>query len=337
MMRDAEDHGIKVGQLFIVGYAGATPPRPFLKFLEEEQIGGVILFEENCTDRGQLIESMAAIRNCYPGGPSPFMAIDQEGGRVCRLRGAPYEYRSAAEYAELDDLDLFEEEYSRAAVALESLGFNVNFAPVADALLNPLNTCLKGRCYGSLPERAADFVARSVEISRRCGLLSCLKHFPGLGAAGTDPHKKTASVDYDEVMWEQREALPFRAGVAAGTDMVMTTHMALPHIDSKIATVSAKIVSDMLRRHLPFGGLIVTDDLTMGGADTIGEIGPRTVAAFNAGHDLLLFGRDHSTSMRAYDYFRDAMERGEIGKDRIRQSLGRLSGAKFKLDASVLK
>ena len=325
----------RLGQLFIVGFSGQEPPGPFLNFLAEEQIGGVILFAENCPTHNVTAENIVRIRAQYRETP-PFVAIDQEGGRVTRLKGAPAEFRSAASYGAEGTVEHFVEDYRRAAVYMESLGINLNLAPVADIFSEKNNSCLKDRCFGEKPEEVVPFVQAAVKTSQTAGLLSCLKHFPGLGSSTVDPHYRTAQVKYDELVWGQREKLPFVAGVAAGADMIMTTHVRLTGLDDVIATGSSKIVRQMLREKLGFDGPVITDDLTLAGAAELGEIGPRTVAAFNAGHDLLLFGRDWEQAARAYDYFVDAYRRDEVSEDRIVAALGRVSGVKFKLDSSVL-
>jgi len=324
----------QIGQLFIIGFPGAKPPRPFMNFVAEEQIGGVILFEENCPSHDAVRATVAQIKGLYKG-TTPFIAVDQEGGRVSRLRGAPAEFRDPAAYGFEGNTDHFREDYRRAAVFMESIGINLNLAPVCDLMTDKRNICLIGRSFGDDPREVSKFVEASVRTARASGLLSCLKHFPGFGASRIDPHEKTASIEYDEMIWEQRERIPFAVGVTAGADMVMTTHVRLEGYDDVIATASPKIIRDLLRQRLAFDGPVITDDLTMEGAAELGDIGTRTVAAFNAGHDILLFGRDYEQAARAFDFFHDSARRGEIPPERIRTALERVSGSKFKLDSTV--
>lgn len=325
----------QVGQLFITGYPGEAPSETYLKFVADEHIGGVILFAENCPTHLAARQHIETIRSRCGNG-APLVAIDQEGGRVCRLKGAPVEYRAASEYGRDNTPARFMEQYSRAAVYMEALGININLAPVADIFLDPDNSCLKDRCFGETPEQVARFVEAAVTVSRTAGLLSCLKHFPGLGAAKNDPHLSTSVALYDRILWEQRERIPFAAGVAAGCDLIMTTHVRVPSLDKRIATGSEKIVNQLIRESLGFEGLIITDDLCMHGAAELGDIGERTVAAFNAGHDLLLFGQNMEASMQAFDFFRKAVERREIDPLRVQKSLDRLASVKIKLGRPVL-
>lgn len=324
----------QIGQLFITGFSGAKPSAATLNFLAEERIGGVILFAENCPTHQDTRENIVAIKSRYASF-QPLIAVDQEGGRICRVKGAPIEYRSPASYGKHGKTEQFAEDYGRSAVAMASLGINLNFAPVCDIFLNQHNECLVGRCFGESPQAVIPFVRKSVLVSRRSGLLSCLKHFPGLGVASVDPHIALPAVDYDLIVWQQREKQPFMAGLDAGADMIMTTHLSIPNIDSTMVTGSAKIISTMIRNALAFDGPVITDDLTMAGAGSLGHIGERTIKAFNAGHDLLLFGKDTEVTMEAFDYFREAVNRGEIDPNRIKASLLRVSGMKFKLDSTL--
>lgn len=321
----------KLGQLFIIGYSGETPPRPFLNFISEEHIGGVILFEENCSDSTLTTENILSIKQRYSTG-LPFIAIDQEGGRVCRLRGVPAEFKSASEYAATRNIERFREDYGRSAVYMESLGINLNLAPVADIAMDNENECLRERCFGSDPELVTDFVRAAVQVSHESGLFSCLKHFPGLGSAVDDPHHKTSVAEYDMLVWEQHERIPFVAGLEEGADMVMTTHLSIPKIDDTIVTGSKKIVDQLLRKNLGFDGPVITDDLTMAGAEPLGNIGERAIAAIQAGHDILLFGQDYEAAFEAYDVLVQAVERGEIDKERLIGSLDRIAGLKLKLE-----
>lgn len=325
----------KIGQLFIVGFPGIKPPTSFIDFVNQEQLGGIILFEDNCGNYGNTRENIDLLRSCYRVTP-PFIAIDQEGGRVCRLRGMPAEFRAPETYGRTKDVEHFIEDYSRSAVYMESLGINLNLAPVADINPENKNSCLAGRCFGTDAGTVSLFVKAMVKVSKAKGLLTCAKHFPGLGAAINDPHKKTAVATYDEVIWQQREKIPFQASVESEVDMVMTTHLHLPEIDDKIVTGSDKIISEMLRQALSFDGPIITDDLTMAGAAALGDIEERTLAAFMAGHDILLFGQDFETARKAYKAFYEACQKGEIPEDRINASLDRVMGIKFKLKVSVL-
>lgn len=322
---------MQLGELFVTGFPGERPPSPWWAFMRDEKIGGVIYFEESCRDHQEFRRLTSEVREL--ARPRTIIAaIDQEGGRVSRLKGAPAEIKAAAEYGRSNDREHFAEDYRRCAGYLESLGINCNLAPVADLELVAENPALKGRCFSDCPDRAGSFVSTSVEIAHEAGILACVKHFPGLGAAKIDPHVAVSTAEYDHVDWKNREALPFRAAIKSQVDLVMTTHLILPKVDPKPATVSPVYVQQWLRKELGYDGAVITDDLTMQGAADSGSIGERTVEAFLAGHDLLLFGREFEKTMEAYDFFTDCVERGEIDPARLRQSFQRVAGLKYRLE-----
>jgi beta-N-acetylhexosaminidase len=325
----------RIGQLFVLGFSGEVPSTEFLDFVGEEQVGGVILFEANCPTYATARESIRRISERLE--TPPFVAVDQEGGRVCRLRGAPAEFKSAAEYGRNNSIEHFREDYRRSVVAMTSLGFNLNLAPVADIHLNKKSACLDGRCFGYDPARVAEFVRVSVAVAHSQGMLCCLKHFPGLGAASIDPHEATATAAYDRMLWQQRERIPFAAGVEAGADFVMSTHMIAEKLDRGIVTGSREIITNLVRDDLNFDGPVITDDLSMKGSEMLGDYGRRAVAAFNAGHDLLMFCHDFEATLEAFEYFAGAVRSGEIDPERVNTALDRVSGVKLKLGRPVLR
>ncbi len=324
----------RIGQIILCGFDTPEPSDEFLEFVGAENIGGVILFEENANPHIMAESSIKSIISA--GSVIPFIAVDQEGGRVCRFRGAPAEFDAPSEYGRLADLELFAEQFGRAAYYLHSIGINLFFGPVADLRINPENRCLEGRTFGSNPARVIPFIEKAIKIANRAGILSCLKHFPGFGAAVNDPHQEIAVADYDEQTFLNRESLTFKAGIGAGADMVMTTHLLTPGIDEHPATVSERIIQKLLRERLGFDGIVITDDLLMLGAGEIGEVGERALKAFLAGHDILLFGRDFRAARAALHYIKAAYKKGLIDDDRLEASLDRISGIKSKLAAPVI-
>jgi len=324
----------RIGQLFITGFSGKQPPDDFLEFVASENIGGVILFENNCNPHNaaeDLIKQVNAVSRKIP-----FIAVDQEGGRVCRFRGKPAEYPGASEFSGRGDLDRYVEQFNRAAYYIHSLGVNLLLGPVADLALNSENKCLEGRTFGKSPAHVIPYIERTIKIAKRLGLLTCLKHFPGLGAAGQDPHLKLATADYDLQTFLNREALTFKAGIDSGADMVMSTHVILPKLDTNIATVSEMVVHLFLREKLNFDGIAITDDLLMKGIESTGSYGERALRAFKAGHDIMLFGPNHKAAAEAVAYFKEAFKKGDIDEERLTISLDRISGIKSKLTSSVI-
>ncbi|RKX27187.1 MAG: hypothetical protein DRP45_01670 [Candidatus Zixiibacteriota bacterium] len=325
----------RIGQLFIIGYPSEEPPERFKQFVANKQIGGFILFGDNCTSGAVVRRAVESLKSCCRTA-LPFVSIDQEGGRTSRLTKEPAQYGAASAYAETNNIGQFTKDYTSTAAYMKSLGINYNLAPVADIFLEEQNTCMDGRCYGRTAEQVASFVQAAVTVNKQHGLFSCLKHFPGLGAAAIDPHKATAIADYDHSTWAHRERIPFVAGIDVGAETVMTTHMQLPSVDHEIVTGSRTIVSRWLRDDLGFDGLVITDELCMLGAEALGSVGERAVAAFCAGHDLLLFGQDYDVAMEAYEYFAGSVQDGRVSAESIRTSLDRIAAVKLKLGNTVV-
>jgi beta-N-acetylhexosaminidase len=324
----------QIGQLFITGFEGRTPPDDFLEFFCRENIGGLLLFEENCNPHSQAEEIIREIAG--RATTTPFFAVDQEGGRVCRFRGAPVEFASAEEFGRTKNVAGYEEAITRAAYYLQSLGVNLILGPVADLNLNDRNACLKGRTFGSSPAAVMAFIETAIRSCHRAGLLTCVKHFPGLGAATVDPHQAVATADYDMQSFLNRESLTFKAGIDAGTDMIMTTHLVVPEFDKKLATESEILLNMLLREKLEYDGIVITDDLLMKGSSPLGSHGERAFRAFMAGHDILLFGKNYLAAREALDYFKKAYNDGLISDERLEITLDRINGLKSKITTSAM-
>ena len=320
----------RIGSLIVTGWDTPEPSASFLAFAHSAAIGGVVLFAEQCTTSTLTRANLALLKRqlSYP----PLVAIDQEGGRVCRIKGRPAEYDAASEYGRTKDVERYIQEFSRAAMYLESIGVNLLLGPVADIFVNKRNSCLAGRCFGTDPGTVSLFVEQTIIQAHQAGLLCCLKHFPGLGDAQVDPHFGLAEADYKYGQWLKRERIPFADGVAKGADAVMTTHLRLTSFENEIVTGSQQIISSLLRQELDFDGVLITDDLTMEGAAELGNFGERTLKAFLAGHDLLLFGRNWRAAQEAYERLLLAFDTHEITPERLTQSLERLTSLRFKLD-----
>jgi beta-N-acetylhexosaminidase len=312
----------QIGQLFILGFPGEEPSDEFLDFINQNMIGGVILFKDNCPSHSKTQSNINLINEAIT---DPIIAVDQEGGRVTRVIGGDVEIAGASDYANKLGLEKFKEDYKKSVGTLKSLGFNVNLAPVSDIFLNVENECLKGRCFGSTANEVSSFVVEAVTIAKENNIGCCLKHFPGLGASGVDPHHSVAIAEYDFETWNIREKIPFEAGISAGVNMIMTTHLKLLSFDNNIVTGSEKIINSLLRDKLKFDKILITDDLLMEGASSLGSIEERTVSAFNAGHDIMLFGQDFNSSKAAFNNFCRAVEQKTVKLERLKESLKRIT------------
>jgi len=282
------------------------------------------------------------------GGPAETAALVNElqrASRVPLLVGADYEhglrmqmksgtpFTSNMGVAAAGDPRAAYEQGRVTAEEARALGVNWLFGPVADINNNPDNPVINVRSFGEDPRRVAEFVAAAVRGVRDGGALSTVKHFPGHGDTAVDSHIGLPTVRADRARLERVELVPFRAAIAAGVDAVMTAHVALPLVtgDELPATLSPKLTGDMLRRELGFGGLVVTDSLSMGAVAKSYPAGEVAVRAVRAGADVALTPPDPKA---AVDALEAAVKRGEISEARLDESVRKILHAKYRLGLS---
>jgi beta-N-acetylhexosaminidase len=293
-------------------------------------IGGMILYAHNIVDETQLKKFIEEIREL---NGSPLLAIDEEGGRVARIANNENfdvpKYESMAAIAESDD----PEEAYKAAFTIGSYvkkyGFDIDYAPVADVNTNPDNIVIGPRAFSDDPETAAKFVVSYLNGLESAGVIGTLKHFPGHGDVSTDTHYGYASTDktWDEML--KCEMIPFKAGIKAGAQMIMTAHIAAPNVsgDDLPATLSPVILQDKLRGELGFDGVIVTDAMDMGAITKQFSNAEAAIKSIQAGVDVVLCSREFT---QVFDAVVKAVEKGEIKESRIDESVNRILKLKQK-------
>lgn len=254
--------------------------------LREYPVGGVLLSAQNMTSGEQLAALTAALSNgCKT---APLISVDEEGGRVARLMntvgttklGSMYSYRTQGTQGAHDNAQTI-------ARDIAAYGFNTDFAPVADVWTNKRSNAIGDRAYSDDYDEAAELVAAAVKGFHDGGVICCLKHFPGHGSTETDSHDGAATVDKTLPQLRQEDLKPFMSGIAARADMVMVGHLTVPTMDDAPASVSHKIVTNLLRYDLGFRGVIVTDGLQMQALAQYTD-GEKAVLALAAGNDMLL-------------------------------------------------
>ncbi len=249
-------------------------------------VGGLLLSAGNMTSGEQLAALTAALSNgCKT---APLISVDEEGGRVARLMntvgttklGSMYSYRAQGTQGAHDNAQTI-------ARDIAAYGFNTDFAPVADVWTNKRSNAIGDRAYSDDYDEAAELVAAAVKGFHDGGVICCLKHFPGHGSTKTDSHNGAATVDKTLPQLRQEDLKPFMSGIAAGADMVMVGHLTVPTMDDVPASLSRKIVTNLLRYDLGFRGVIVTDGLQMQALAQYAD-GEKAVLALAAGNDMLL-------------------------------------------------
>ncbi len=337
----------KIGQMLLVGFRGCTPAECALaeRDIREHHVGGVILFDQEMADPlrpRRNIESPAQVKQLVAHLQAQarvplLVAIDQEGGRVNRLK-PDYGFPASLSHEELGRLDQPAETHRHAeatARTLASLGINWNLAPVVDLDANPDNPIIKGkgRSFSADPEMVVRHAAEFVRAHRAAGVLCCAKHFPGHGSAAGDTHLGLVDVTNT---WNERELVPFQRLIAADLcDAIMSAHVFNARLDSqRPATLSRAVITGLLRGQLGFTGVITSDDMEMKAISAHYGLENSVLAAVEAGIDVLCFGNnmsyDPAIAARAVAILVRAVESGRIPESRIDESHQRVLALKRK-------
>ena len=326
----------KVAGLFIVTPEALTGVSKAVKAgdgtkeaLEKYPVGGLIYFKQNIQSKEQITEMLAntVSMSKYP----VFLAVDEEGAGVARVADALglKKADSAAEIGESGDANNAYNTYKEIGTYLTEYGFNLNFAPVADVLTDPDNDAVGERSFGSDPAVVSSMVASSVTALEEVGVTACMKHFPGQGDANGDTHEGLASSDRTLEEIKATELQPFVAGMEAGAQMIMVGHFTVPAIDedNTPASLSKKVITDLLREEMGYNGVVITDALNMSAISEYYDSAQACIMAFKAGADMVLMPEDFEA---AYEGVLAAVKDGTISEARINDSLRRVYRIKYK-------
>lgn len=331
----------KVAQLFIVtpealveGVSQVTQAGDMTREgVTAHPVGGIVYFAQNLLDPEQTTTMLANVKQFYAdaGNVAPFIAVDEEGGTVVRVADneafGAQDVGDASALGSAGDTEAAKRAAEQIADYLMPLGFNLDFAPVAD-VVDPLRSDTMGlRSFSSDAAVAADMVRAEVEGFRDKKMLCCAKHFPGIGAAAGDSHEGAITIEATNEELETVDLVPFRAAIESGAPMIMVGHVSLPNIvgDSTPAPLSSAVVQGMLRDSLGYTGIIVTDSLSMGAITNYYTPAEAAVAALKAGCDVPLMPERFD---EAYQGVLNAVQAGELTEERIDESLIRILAAK---------
>jgi beta-N-acetylhexosaminidase len=319
------------GQMIVAGFKGKRLPRRTARALSEGRIGGVVLFRENIGDVSKL---RGLIKDIYDaaGETPPFVAVDQEGGRVFRL-GPPFTgFPPLRALGNSGSEDLAFRMGKTVADELRAVGFNLDFAPVLDVDSNPANPIIGDRSIGSDPGMVSRLGRALIKGMQAGGILACGKHFPGHGDTSADSHIELPVVEADRDVLEKRELIPFRDAVASDVDMIMTAHVRYPVLDRyHPATLSELIIERILRGEMGFKGTVISDDLEMKALSDMLPIEDMAFMAVRAGVDILLVGHDPALAERARKALVLAVKNNVIPFGRIHDANSRIISLKEKI------
>lgn len=330
----------KIGQMIMVGYGGTSlkPDDLIITEIKNGSVGGVILFEKNLADSNSAATIMQLIADLQASAKVPlFMAIDQEGGTVNRLKtkyGFPKSV-TAAYLGELNNEDSTRFYGQQTATTLAYLGFNVNFAPVLDLASNPDNPIIAkyGRAYSADPHIVARHAGITIEEHTRQKIITVGKHFPGHGSSQSDSHLGMADVTKT---WDKSELLPYdsliKAGVLPG---VMSAHIVNENLEPEglPGTLSKNILQGILREDLGFEGVVFSDDMQMHAITEHYGLEKAIELGINAGLDVIIFSNNIQNSEArtvdvVHDLIKKMVEDGIIPQSRIDESYNRIMNLK---------
>ena len=327
--RDVRRH---VGHLLFAGFAGPDVPVELRALAREFDLGGAVLFARNVEAPEQVAGLAHGLRLLGVEYPA-WVGVDQEGGRVARLRDPFTRWPPMAALGRADDPGLASRFARALARELAAVGITLDFAPVLDVHTNPLNPVIGDRAIADDASRVARLGRAIVEGLQAEGIAACGKHFPGHGDTSVDSHHELPRVDHDLARLRAVELEPFRAAIAAGVASIMTAHVLVPALDgARPATLSRAIVDGLLRTELGYDGLVFTDDLDMKAATGRRGIGEAAVDAVAAGCDaVLICGVDHDRQVEALEALIRAVEAGTLPTARVESAWrrGRIAKERF--------
>ncbi len=274
--------------LILAGFTGTTADAEDAVALAELGVGGFIIFGRNVESPQQVADLLTGLRaRC--GDRPLLLAVDQEGGRVARLRAPLTVWPPMGALGERDEPDLARATGHGLAAEIGAVGFNLDFAPCLDVNSNPDNPVIGDRSLAATVERVTRLGVPLLEGIQSAGVAACAKHFPGHGHVDKDSHYDLPVCPLDEESLVDSHIAPFAAAIEAGVAAVMTAHVIYPAIDpDNPATLSAAWIDGVLRGRLGWDGPVLTDDLEMGAIVDHGGIGDAVVRAVRAGVDGLL-------------------------------------------------
>ena len=318
----------RIGRLVMAGFAGVTLPAELRAIAREFDLGGVILFARNIEAPLQVAEMAYDVKQL--SDVPPWVSVDQEGGRVQRLRAPFTEWPPMASLGRCGNVDLARRFGQALAREMRSVGITLDYAPVLDVHTNAANPVIGDRALSDDPAEVARLGAVLIGALQDEGVAACGKHCPGHGDTSRDSHLELPVVDHPPDRLREVELRPFRAAIEAGAAAIMTAHVRYPAWDETApATLSQPVVTELLRDEMRYDGLVVTDDLAMGAIARHQSPAPAAVEAIAAGCDLVLLCEpDPAVQVDVIEGLIHAIEDGSLSERRVEEALGRQQRAR---------
>ncbi|WP_028610905.1 beta-N-acetylhexosaminidase [Paenibacillus harenae] len=322
----------KIGQMVLVGLEGTTLQSDAKEMIERYRVGGFILYKDNIDNASQTVSLLNQLKEANAANKAPlWLSLDQEGGKVNRMPEQLKELPTARAIGKVNNSEYTKRIGQAIGEELQAFGFNMDFAPVLDINSNPDNPVIGNRSFGADPDTVTQHGLEMMRAIQSKDVAAVVKHFPGHGDTSVDSHLELPVVTKSLSELKSFELLPFIEAVREDADAVMIAHLLIPKIDNKYpASLSGKVITDLLRDELAYDGVVITDDMTMGGITKHFGMGEAAVLTVQAGSDILLIGHEHSMQVEVLQALKKGVEEGALTEDRLDQSVYRILKLKQK-------
>lgn len=317
----------KIGQMVMIGIQGTKVDDNSLYMLHQFHMGGVILFDRNMESPEQVKQLTSDLQSQSNEKVPLFIGIDEEGGDVVRMAEKLTPPPSQKEIGATGDIEQAKTWAIKTAKSLKDMGINVNFAPVADVGSNDK------RSYSTDANTVIDFVRAATKGYQQENIIYSLKHFPGIGKGKVDSHVDSSSIDVAKEVLMTEDIIPFKTIIDENDPndyFILVSHLKYPALDEEYpASLSSKIMTDLLRNELGYKGIIITDDMEMGAVANHNDFRSIGVKAVKAGADIVLVCHEYKHQQEVYLGLLDAVNSGEISQERIDESVKRIIKVKL--------
>ena len=317
----------KLGQMVMIGIQGTKVDDDSLYMLNQYHMGGVILLDRNMKSPEQVKQLTSDLQAQSNEKVPLFIGIDEEGGDVVRMAEKLTPPPSQKEIGATGDIEQAKTWAIKTAKSLKEMGINVNFAPVADVGSNDK------RSYSTDANTVIDFVRAATKGYQQENIIYSLKHFPGIGKGRVDSHVDSSSIDVTKEILMAEDILPFKTIIDENDPndyFILVSHLKYPALDEEYpASLSSKIMTDLLRNELGYKGIIITDDMEMGAVANHNDFRSIGVNAVKAGADIVLVCHEYEHQQEVYLGLLDAVNSGEISQERIDESVKRIIKVKL--------
>jgi len=316
----------KIGQMFMIGMPGTEIDDITRELITKYKVGGVILYRKNILSLEHFIHLLNSLRELNKDNKVPLMiGIDQEGGRVNRMPNKLKNLVNAKQIANVGSADLCYKAGKVIGEMLKEFNINMNFAPVLDIGGFRDSHPLGNRCLGEKPEVVAKNGIAFMNGIKYNNVISTIKHFPGHGASRIDSHIFMPTIYKSVKKLKKEDMLPFTEAIKSGADSIMVGHLLVADINSIYpASLSDRVINNLLRKQLGYNGLVVTDDLSMRAITLIFGITHATAKAISSGADMVMINKEHKKKIRIISNLNKIASKNKNAVRRIDESVSRI-------------